>query len=219
VHSLRSTAALPAALGALFVLASGPAAAQELAPSMSAQLHAGIAVPAGGMADITSAGPSLGLGGLFRFLPNWGARLDFTMDMLDGNQDSLGNLFPSMKLLHLTGGIQADLPRPKWQDLPLTTTLNAGIGFTHMDANQNDVAGPVGAFSKTYFTATAGIQLGWQFSDRLNLYAEGQSYLTFGKRGSLDVFAAHSPEVGRFRNVWSFPLSVGARITFPTTEQ
>jgi hypothetical protein len=218
---VRSSCSIPAGLAAALArlsLAPAGAAAQELAPSFNAQVHAGVAVPAGGMYKITSAGPSLGAGVLYRFLPNFGVRADFTADLMDGNQDSFGNQFPSMKLFHITAGMQADLPRPHWQDVPLTTTVNLGAGLTIMDANQNDVPGPVGAFSKTFFAATGGVQVGYQFTDRFNLYASGQAYLTFGKRADLQLFADHSPEVDSFRNVWDFPFSLGARFTFPTGE-
>lgn len=218
---MRSSCSIPAGLAAalaLLALAPAGATAQELAPSFSAQVHAGVAVPAGGMYKITSAGPSLGAGVLYRFLPNFGVRADFTADLMDGNQDSFGNPFPSMKLFHVTAGMQADLPRPHWQDVPLTTTVNLGVGLTRMNANQNDVPGPVGAFAKTFFAATGGVQVGWQFTPRFNLYASGQAYLTFGKRADFQVFADHSPEVAAFRNVWDFPFSLGARFTFPTGE-
>ncbi len=218
---MRSSRSIPAGLAAalaLLALAPVGAAAQELAPSFNAQVHAGVAVPAGGMYKITSAGPSLGAGVLYRFAPNFGVRADVTADFMDGNQDSFGNLFPSMKLWHITAGMQADLPHPDWQDVPLTTTVNLGVGLTAMKANQSDVPGPVGAFSKTFFAATGGLQIGYQFTPRFNLYAAGQAFLTFGKRADLQVFADHSPEVGSFRNVWDFPFSLGARFTFPTGE-
>lgn len=198
---------------ALVLGSAGAARAQEPAPTLTGKAHAGIALPGGGLADITSAGPTVGVTGVYRFLPNFGARLDGTLDMMDGTQDSFGNLFPSMKLLHITGGIQIELPRPEWQDVPFTTTFHAGVGLTHMDANQSDVTGPVGQFSKTYFSVTSGLDLGWQFTPNIGAYAAADAHLALGKRGQLQVFADHSPEVGAFRNVWTFPITAGLRLT------
>lgn len=216
--SLRRSAAWPAVAG--FVLVAGlglvgarAARAQERPFPIEATLAAGAAVPAGGLADISSTGVAVDGAVLYRFLPSFAVRAGLGADMLDGTADAFGNLFPSLSLLHVTIGIRADLPRPRWQSVPLTTSLDLGVGLTRMDADQQDVTGPVGQFTKTYPAATGGLRIGWQFGRHIEVFGQGRTYLTLGDRDELRVFSDHSPEVGDLRTLWSFPITLGVRVS------
>lgn len=202
------------------VALSGPAAARAQVPEPAAppafevMASGGIAIPAGGLADITSAGPALGGSVSYRFLPHFGFRAGVGADLLDGTQDAQGNQFPSTSMVHITGGLLVDLARPDWQDSPLTTSVDVGLGITHMKTNASDVPAPVGGFSKTFFAATGGLRIGWRFDEHVEAFGEGRTYMTLGKRGDLAVLSNHSPAVGSLRDLWSFPITAGVRVTF-----
>ncbi len=218
VHFSRSSsvgACVATLVAALVALGPGPARAQGAPGTWSGDLHAGVVLPGGGLSKVTSAGPTVGGGIMYRFLPNFGVRTDLTADLMDGNQDSQGNQFPSLKLLHIMAGLELDAPRPDWQDHPLTTALRVGVGLTHMATNHSEVAGPLSTFSHTYFTVMSGVRLGWQFNQYLNVFASGDAYLALGKRAASLPYTQASPEVGLFRNYWTFPLSIGAQVTIP----
>lgn len=210
----RSKLAGALTAAALVLGGASAARAQEPAPAFEGMAAAGVAIPAGGLADVTSTGVAVGGGLIYRFQPHFAVRADVNADMLDGTSDSFGNQFPSMKLLHVTGGFQVDLPKPDWQDVPLTTSVDVGLGLTHMSTNESDVPAPVGGFSKTFFAATGALRLGWRFDPHVEAFAQGRTYLTMGKRGDLLVFTNHSPEVGFLRTLWSFPITAGLRLSF-----
>lgn len=206
-------------VAAALVAAAPTAAAAQSAPDMtgtiSGDLHGGVAIPAGGLAHVTSTGGAVGGGLMYRFLPNVGVRADLSADLMSSTHDSLGNKLPSLKLLHLTAGLQFDVPAPDWRSHPVSAALRVGAGITHISTNHQLVTGPLKNFAHTYFTVMSGVRLGWQLNRYVNLFASADAFLALGNSADAVPFTQQSPQVALFKNYWTFPLSLGAQVTIP----
>jgi hypothetical protein len=207
LHNATKTGALLAAAALLMV----PSAAlgQEKG-HLSLDARGGVMIPAGTLATLTDLGGVAGATLAYHFHPNVAIRADFDYAKLDDGEDEFGVvLSPPMKVYYLGGGFEVKFNRPKYQDLPFTFDLNLGAGVTKMQVDDTfDPGHPANGFDHRYLTFDGGAKIGYQATDWLNLFAQGQAYLIIVETGDTSVF----PE--QFDHAWLFPLTAGARVNF-----
>jgi len=202
-------AALLALVLAIGLPASGDAQVER---RFDLESRGGFSVGGNELGDVTDIGAMGGVGFGYRFHPNWAVRLDGDVELLQSATDGSGTRFPDMTLYSGTAGIEVSLPKPSDQDVPLNTRLHVGFGVTRMDA-EDPPSTPVASFAETYFSTTGGIKIGYQISDLVSIFGSGQARLIVADEDDTAGFAAISPEVDPFGNVWSFPVTLGARFS------
>ncbi len=209
-YAMRS-AGLGAAVVAAMVWA-GSATAQSGPFTVSAR--AGIALPAGDLHKIQDPGFHAGGALAFYFSKHVALRGEFSADFLNSMTDSDGEVpSPAMTLLHFNGGFEFNFTRPKWQDHPLTFLMAIGVGATSGTAKETYDDGTSVDWSQTMLTGNASAEVGWQFNESVNVYLAGYAYLMkFGKKNT-EVFADRSTDVEPFEIGWTFPVTVGVRLS------
>lgn len=199
------------ALLAVALLITLPAAAlgQEKG-HLSIDGRGGVGFPLGTLENLTDLGGTFGGTLAYHFHRNWAVRGDVDYIMLDDGADEFDVLqSPPMKLLYIGGGFEVKFSPPKYQDLPFTFDVNLGAGVTNMKVDDTyDAGNPANAFDHSYLTFNGGAKIGYQVTDWLNLFAQGQAYLILTKSGDTAVF----PE--SFDHAWVIPVTGGARVNF-----
>lgn len=215
----RKTLAVAVAV-ALAVVPS-PVFAQDdgEAAQFSVEARSGFSFPAGELKSLVDPGPTIGGGLGYDFHPNFGVRADVDVGFLQEDHDLAGQALPPMTALHLNGGLQVTFDRPDFQDFPLTTTLNLGLGLTRLsvdDSFTNGVSAAYNDFTHTYFSVNGGLKLGWDVSEMVNVFASGTSHLVFMHDQDTRVLT-EDPNLALaaepFETTWIFPVSLGARVT------
>lgn len=200
---------LPAAARAQATEGAGDRA---VARPFAVEARGGVAIPGGRLADITDVGGSWGGGVVYRFLPNFAVRGDVDVGYLSSGSDSYSS-FPSMRLLHFGPSLEIDFKKPEDQDLPMAFRVNLGVGATSMKADHG-FAGPAGQFSHTFFTASGGAEVGYQFNEKVEAFAGGQAWLMVTSASDTRVLTDLSPAVQPFGSAWAFPVQAGVRVSF-----
>lgn len=171
----------------------------------------GIAVPAGDLADFTEVGPAFGGGIAYWFSPRVAIRADVDASLLNGkDSEGTGPEGPDASLLHYNAGLQVNLTNP--DATPWNFMLNVGGGASTLDVD--DVEGVLTDFSETYFALNGGLGIGYDLSQNLSIFVDGQWYLTFTDEEDTAVFADINPEVDPegFSTASDIPLTLGIRV-------
>lgn len=214
--AIRRTAAI--LVGILFWAGAGASLGVAQETSVVLRARGGPALVAGEFSDVVDIGGAVGGSVSYRFHPAFEARLDVSGERLDDRSDQRRMLIsPPVTLVHFHGGIGVELPRPDWQHQPLTFGLNVGGGATVMSSDGMVRAPTTGeetgfSFQETYPSLHAGAELGYELSPRVEVFASGQTYLTFLPAEDTDAFAERSPAVQRFGHAWTFPVTAGIRL-------
>lgn len=181
----------------------------------SFEVRSGTVFTANELKDLANLGATAGVGFSYRFSRYFALRADGDVDILFGNPVGGGATAPDVRLWHYGGGFEVNFARPRYQDVPLTFAVNLGAGATTFDSDEFVAGGQAFDFSKTYFAANGGVRLGYAFNQTLDLFASGRAYLIFADKEDTSVFTLISNELKPMENVWSFPLTVGLRVSVP----
>lgn len=207
-NAMKARALLAAAL-----LLTLPAAARgQEKGHLSIDGRGGVGIPLGTLKDLTDIGGTFGGTLAYHFHRNWAIRGDVDYIMLDDGADVDGVLLsPPQKLLYVGGGFEVKFNAPKYQELPFTFDVNLGAGAMNMKVDDTFSTGnPANAFDHTYLAFNGGAKIGYQVTDWLNLFAQGQAYLILVKSGDTVVF----PGDNEFDHAWVIPVTGGARVNF-----
>jgi hypothetical protein len=208
LHNATKYGVLLAALALLALPADGFGQGNG---KLSLDARVGVSFPAGAMAELTDVGGVAGGSLVWNFHPNWALRADFDYLRLDDGANDLGILVsPPMDLLFFGGSIEVNFNAPKYQDLPLTFTVNVGGGAMSMKVdNTFDAGHPANGFDYTYPTIQGGAKIGYQVSDLINIFVQGTAYLVIIESGDTWVF----PRDDTFDHGWVIPVVAGVRLT------
>lgn len=186
--------------------------AAQVADPWSFETRGGPVIPAGALSDIADVGIAAGASFAYQFHRNFATRVNLDLDFFDDVRDSERTLISQMNLVHVTAGLEARFDRPAWQDLPLTSAINVGLGLTHMNEDELLLPDKDEEFSETYFSVRLGAEIGYQLTDLFNLYVAGQGFLILIEKADTRPIAARSPEIDPFGVVWSIPITLGLRV-------
>lgn len=183
-----------AGLLAVASLLTLPATAGAQQERFSFDLKGGLAVPAGTLANSMEPGASMGLGFGYWITPRFALTAGSDHDILRGKRlvDG-GSREPGLNLFHFNGGAAVNLLRPtsKWR-----VVTSVGAGATTYDPRGDEVQQ-----TRTRFSTTGGVQVGYRLARSADLFVGGQSYLIFTDQETQ----------GASEN-WSLPISAGVKI-------
>jgi hypothetical protein len=211
---LKATTAIIAGL-ALVAWAPGEAEAQETRDQkrFDAEIHGGLTIPTGELRDVTDAGPTAGISLAYRLTPRLSLRAGGDVEWLQTAELESGIETPDMRLWHYNAGVRADLaPRlSRW-----TIQANIGAGATTLDTDEFQLDEETGvSLSETYFTVNGGARVGYDLNRNVNFFLGTQAHVIFGDEDDTQFFADVSPEVEPFGTMTTFPIYVGANVSFP----
>lgn len=199
------------AMAALLVF--GMVGSAEAQQGVTIEARGGIAIPTSDLSDLTDEGPSFGVGVNFPLTNRISVRVDGDADLLSGKDASgTGPAGPDINLYHYGAGLEFALVQPgasRWG-----IDVNVGAGATTFDSDEFDVMGTMVDFSETYFTANGGLTLGYQVSERINVFVGGQAFIMFADEDDTAIFSAINSELdpAGFDNVVTIPLTAGFKI-------
>lgn len=215
MRSSKSTMGLSLLATALLLGNVDLASAQQAAEQrFSIQPRGGVAVPAGDLADVADVGPGVGIGFVYRLTDRLSVRVDGDADIFSGvDSEGSGPEGPDVSVYHYGAGLELAVLDPvnRW-----TVDVNLGAGASTFDVDEFAAGGSVVDLTETYFTANGGLQVGYDVTPAVNVFARGQAYLMFTDEDDTALFSAISSEVdpAGFDTAWSIPLSVGVAFYF-----
>lgn len=208
---LQRRSVFPTLVGvaALALLVAHPVQAQvgtavSVARNLSFEGRAGIAIPAGKLADMEDAGFTAGLGVSYRIANRIRVRADGDLETLLGAVPATGLTATSdLKLWHYGAGVEAELLRPILT--PWTISAGVGAGATTFDFD-------LATSTKTFFTTSGFARLGYSPDPLVDLFVQGRAYLMFT---SAQDFTALGVGGNLGDRLWSFPITGGVAIHLP----
>lgn len=153
--------------------------------------RAGLAVPAGKLADATDPGFTFGVGGAYWVHPRIALTADGDLELLRG-QKATGIRGPDLNLWHYSAGAALSLlpTSSRWQVL-----ANVGAGASTFDSEAEAVE------SLTRFTTNGGLRLAYRIANQSDVFVGSQAYLMF----------TDESRQGSDTN-WSLPVHAGLRL-------
>lgn len=211
---MEATLAAGVFLGGLLAALTSPAAL-ESQQGFSFDARGGIALPAGGIGDLTDPGPSFGL----RVGHSLGERFDVgvrgEVDLLPGADLSTGTAAPDMTIWRYGLGLESVLlssPESRWS---LFSEL--GLGATTFDTDAfmlSDGEEPSeGEFSETYLTPSLGLRIGFEVSPRVSLHLGATGHWMNIDAEDTEILQRLDPTVlSTFSSAWSVPVTFGVKV-------
>lgn len=186
----------------------------------------GVAIPTGRLADITDAGPTVGLTMSYPMTERTSLTVAGGVDALGGARLGAAQA-PDMKLWRYGVGVEQRLigqrpaaapvrgrvmPRPnRWALIG-----DVGLGATKFDSQSFTAPGAQSArtFGETYLSAEAGLTLKYRAADRVQLFAGSHGTMTFANEDDTAVLASLDPraQARAFGSAVTIPLSAGFTI-------
>ena len=184
---------------------------------------AGIAIPIGDLANVSSSGASFTLGASYFLNPRLALRADGGMSLL--GEGSNTTIDPELQVWNFLGGIEYHLADPTG-DLLFAFDLEAG-GAT-FDSNIFTVSDyptvgstTSGNFSQTVFAAQGGLKLGYNFAryeetgvPMATIFINADFHLMFLSEDQTELIAAANGEQP-FGTSMLLPITAGIRINIP----
>lgn len=214
-RSRSAVLALAAGLVAAVSVISTPSplAGQEAAHA-SLDPRFGVAIPVGGLDDVTDVSVSAGAGFASPIHPRVAIRGDLRYSRLAGATDDRGDaLAPSLDLFTVSAGVEFDFPRPRWQDVPFSFRLALGVGVTDMSGSLRHEDGTRTDFDQTYPTLTGGARIGLPITDRIQGFVLSEALLILAEEEDTAVLTERVPGADPIGTAWTLPLSAGLRVT------
>ena len=214
--------------GAVVALALLPARADAQIVSYSPVFWsieggAGIAIPMGDLADVSSSGVAFTLAGSYFLNPRLALRAEGGLDLM-GEGDAAPT-DPDLQIWHFLGGIEYHITDPTNQ---LMFAIDVMAGGATLDSefltvqDFPEVGGStMGSFSQTVFAAGAGVKLGYSFARHAEtgvpiatIYINGDFHYMLTDEEDTELFAAFNG-VSPFGATYSIPVTAGLRLNIP----
>ncbi len=171
------------------VLAQGPDR-----PKVSVEVRGGVNVPTFDIADVADPGPSFGVGIEFPVANRLSIMADADFGFHSGADLPTGGSGPDVDVYHYIAKVAYELidrERTRW-----SFRINAGVG-----AMTFKVDGVSGSF--TYPAINVGAKIGYDVSEKINLFLSPQG----------DIAFSDEAEIGT-SNAWVWPFTVGVAVRF-----
>lgn len=200
------------ALGALSV---GTVQAQQQRGDITFEAQAGVAFPAGDLADVADVGGTAGGTVGYQFHPMFGWRAGVEGIFLNDTRDVNGVVpAPAMTMIHFTTGPEVVFSPPSHQDVPMTFRFFAAGGGASVDATESFSDGSSVDFDNTYFVLNFGGAAGYRVTPTVSVFVDSRAYLFFFDEQDTDAFADRSQFVEPFSRGLVIPVTVGVRLLF-----
>lgn len=181
----------------------------------------GVSVPAGDLSTFVDPSPGFTVGVNYPLTERLALRFDGGADIFSGGEIDntlVSQEGPDMSLIRFTGGLNYSL-KDATEASPFLADVNVGGGIGVLTSNRRSFSGEGGLtttvdLSELFPAAGGGLLLGYRFADQAELFASGQAYLTMADEEDLSSLGQLT-EDGAPETLWSFPISVGLRFSFP----
>lgn len=206
------------ALAGLLLAGAEEARAQD--NSWSFQGRGGIAFPVGH--QIYEAGPSFGGGFTYWADEAFGLRGGVDLDLLSGKSaaDVSGPVdVPDMDVWHFRAGVvfRAMPDADRWSlDFDLLGGVSS-VSVSDLPASFDEPAFDDTELSETYTSATAGVSIGYMFTDRITGFVTGDvNYVPTDNEDFIGFsqFDPSNPDAETFTDIWTVPVRAGVKIDF-----
>lgn len=179
------------------------------------EARAGLAFPAGDLADVADVGGTFGAAASYRFHRYFGWRAGIEAIFLNDTRDQFGVVpSPAMDMIHFTTGPEVVFPPPSMQDMPMTFRLFAGLGGATIDAQETFSDASSVDFDHSYLALSFGGAAGYQVTPTVEVFADGRALLLFFDEADTGVFSDRSQFVDAFSRGWVVPVTAGIRLAF-----
>lgn len=227
-NALKTTG-LALAAGAFLLAAPGQAQAQmetddaddydTVEQRLSFDGRAGVAVPAGDLADFTDPGFNAGLGVAYRIHPRVALRADGDVNLLQGIGDEeqdgvIDDVFASdVRLWQYNGGVQVYFVKPEETGFRFTGSLNAGATTIDPEGMEGEqTPGVEGTGTETRFSTGAALTLGYQATENIDIFLRPKTSATFLQQDDFEG-DPDAPEAAELSDTWwVFPLTAGVQV-------
>lgn len=201
-----------AIVGAVVTFAPASLHAQERG-DITFEGQAGVAFPAGDLADVADMGGMAGGTIGYQFHRYFGWRAGLEAIFLNDTRDVNGVVpAPAMDMVHFMTGPEVVFPPPSHQDLPMTFRVFVAGGGASVEAQESFSDGTSVDFDNTYLVLNFGGAAGYQVTPTVNVFVDSRAYLFFFDEQDTSVFADRSQFVQSFSRGWVVPLTVGVRL-------
>lgn len=218
VRRVGQGAALPGLVAVTLLIAPIALEAQDdagpEAGTVSVDARGGLAIPIADLDEIAQTGASFGGGVAIHLTRQVALRADAEYQLLSGDRTPPPEdlLFADVTSLVVTGGMEVHFldPGTRWTG---ALSLGAGIStFDTDDTTDDGASAPVDLDNLTNLAFRGGTKLGYQVTERLDLYLEPAVYLVVFDREDTQPFGAVSGHVSAFDVGWTIPLQAGVRL-------
>lgn len=199
---------------ACLLLPAGTASAQS---RVALGARAGIAVPAGELADLVAPGATVGGGIAVRVYRDLWLRFGLNADMLEEKRLSSGEMSPGVNLYHY-------LVDAEWRFTsafsPFSVTGTVGAGTTRLEIEAFAIpqgqpgAGQTPLIQESYPALHAGVQLGYRLGRRVEAALSVRAYRVFANEEDTAAIETLSDEVDALGAVWTIPIALHVDLWF-----
>lgn len=179
------------------------------------EVRAGPSIPGDNLTEIVDVGFAVGGAADWWVNDRVALRLDGNVDLMPGNDVGAIDVQPDTRLFHYGGGILVDLMPAEMERWTLTTSLGAGAVTIDTDEFAQAAATEDNDFTETYFDVNAGLRLGYEATENLEVAVGGQSYVAFLDEEDTNVFAVDNPALDPFDTSVTFPITATLRWSMP----
>lgn len=215
-------ASVAAGILLLVSVAAEPAQAQEDAVELD--FRGGVTVPSGDMSDLFDTSVNFGMGVNIPVFHRTDLRVRGGADVLQGaaieSGIGSGRTVASLTLTNFQAGPSFDLVTA--DEGAFTVDVFALGGVTVASSEDEQYSGPDGGallvdLSTVWPSATGGVQLGYQATERVNFFVQGNADVVFAdedetrsytRLGSIGTTEGLGTEL-------TFPLTAGVKVNFP----
>lgn len=211
--NMRPAVALVTVMAALAATAEGQLRRPQPTPrAWTFDGHAGVAIPARDLADVTNAGPTVGVQLSYLLSPRVSFGLNGDVDWLGGQ--SLGGAVstPDMTVWRYSAGLQVNVLSPS---APTWSVLaHVGLGATSFTSDDFTVSGgSPESFGHTYLSPAGGLRVAYQASPRLRVFTRANANWALMNRGDTGRLVALAPtRLRTFTSGWSLPITAGVNL-------
>jgi len=179
--------------------------------------RAGVALPAGELADLVAPGATVGGGLAVRVYRDLWLRFGLNADMLEEKRLSSGESSPGVNLYHY-------LVDAEWRFTsarsPFSVTGTVGAGTTRLEIEAFSIpqgrpgAGQTPLIQESYPALHAGFQLGYRLGSRVHAGLSVRAYRVFANEEDTAAIETLSDEVDALGAVWTIPIALHVDLWF-----
>lgn len=222
MHTNR-IATVAAGILLLVGVAAAPAQAQDDAVELD--FRGGVNVPSGDMSDLFDTSVTFGMGLNIPVFTRTDLRIRGSADLLKGadieSGIGSGREVASLDLVHFQAGPSFNLIEAG-RTGGFTVDAFALGGVTVASSEDEQYSGPAGGalivdLSTAWPSATGGVQLGYQATERVNFFVQGNADVIFADEDETRKFTRLGPIATNegLGTELTFPLTAGVKLNFP----
>lgn len=212
--------------GALLAVPAGVEAQSTMGDMMMSKgrldldVHGGAALPTNELTDYVEPGLDFGAGATWWLNDHVGVRIAGNVAALDGEDEEpqLTSAMPNVRLWHYGGGFEFDVGG---RDARSPWSLNAAVGAGATTFDTDLFLVPGGSIrddiTHTYPNVNAGVELGYDMSERVSAEVGTSAFVTFYDAADLTSLREMNPAADPLDVATLFPITATLRVQLPNS--